>query len=93
MFRDLTDYYFRWYHDKPVGITSDRVFAALEANGIHPRKYFYPLTSEAGCYAGRDKGNTPVAAGLARRILTLPLYAGLMPEQVERIGRIIRQSL
>ena len=75
---------FRW--------TRDQVFDRLKAEGIVPRKYFYPLTSAFRCYEGRPGFNpesTPVAAHVADRVLTLPMYAGLEPETVDRICRII----
>lgn len=70
----------------------DAVYDRLKENGIIARKYFYPLTSEYECYrgyptAGRDK--TPVAAWLADRVLTLPLYADLAAEDVDRICELI----
>lgn len=70
----------------------DQIFERLAAQDIVPRKYFYPLTNDVDCYrnlptAGRDK--TPVAAHIADRVLTLPLYADLPPEDVDRICDII----
>jgi len=56
------------------------------------RKYFYPLTNSFECYrnlpsAGADK--TPIAKYYADRVLTLPLYADLALEDVDRICEII----
>lgn len=70
----------------------DQVFAMLAEQGITARKYFYPLTSDYACYrylptAGGDK--TPVARQIARKVLTLPLYAGLEAADVDRICDII----
>ena len=70
----------------------DLVFDLLKENGIIARKYFYPLTSDFECYrgyptAGSEK--TPVAAWLADRVLTLPLYADLSPEDVRKICQLI----
>lgn len=70
----------------------DQVFDALGAQGIIARKYFYPLTNGVEAYAdlpsaGTEK--TPVAAFLADHVLTLPLYADLSPEDVDRICDII----
>ena len=74
------------------GATRDEVFDALEEHGITARKYFYPLTSSFECYAdlptaGAEK--TPVAAFLAERVLTLPMYADLSLENVDRICDIV----
>ena len=72
--------------------TRDEVFARLGEQNITARKYFYPLTNSFECYAdlptaGAEK--TPVAAYLADRVLTLPLYADLAMEDVDRICDII----
>ena len=75
--------------------TRDEIFDALGKQGITARKYFYPLTNSFECYvnlptAGTEK--TPVAAYLADRVLTLPLYADLALEDVDRICDIILSS-
>lgn len=70
----------------------DEMFEKLKAENIVARKYFYPLTNGFACYAslntaGEDK--TPVAKHIAQRVLTLPLYADLTEEDVDRICDII----
>ncbi len=72
--------------------TRNEVFERLEAHGIAARKYFFPLTNSFECYrnyptAGVEK--TPVAQHLALRVLTLPLYADLALEDVDRICNIV----
>jgi dTDP-4-amino-4,6-dideoxygalactose transaminase len=72
--------------------TRNEIFAMLADQGIMARKYFYPLTNSFECYrnyptAGVEK--TPVAQHLALRVLTLPLYADLALEDVDRICDII----
>lgn len=72
--------------------TRDEVQALLEQHNIITRKYFYPLTNDIECYqdyptSGAEK--TPVAKFLADRVLTLPLYAGLTVEDVDRICDIM----
>lgn len=72
--------------------TRDQIQEKLAAENIGARKYFYPLTNGFACYAhfataGEDK--TPVAKFLAERVLTLPLYADLTTEDVDRICDII----
>ena len=76
------------------GYKEDRnsVFARLKENDIIARKYFYPLTNDIDCYrdmatAGSEK--TPVAKRIADQVLTLPLYADLTVEDVDRICDII----
>ncbi len=70
----------------------DEVFDLLSANGIVPRKYFYPLTNAFDCYAGRpgfDPALTPVALHLSTHILCLPLFADLTPDIIDRICDLI----
>ena len=72
--------------------TRNEVFEKLAEQGIGARKYFYPLTNSFECYrnyptAGTEK--TPVAQHMALRVLTLPLYADLSLEDVDRICDVI----
>ena len=74
------------FHPEEFGADRDEVLSCLESQGIRARKYFYPLTSAFGCYQGRfDSDKTPVAQGISRRVLTLPLYADLTLEDVDRV--------
>lgn len=78
------------------GVGRDEIFIKLKENGITARKYFYPLTNSFECYkdyptAGKEK--TPVAAYLADRVLTLPMYADLSMEDVDRICEIIKSFI
>lgn len=72
--------------------TRNEVFEKLAKFGIGARKYFFPLTNSFECYrnyptAGVKK--TPVAQHIALRVLTLPLYADLDLEEVDRICDVI----
>ena len=71
-------------------MSRDEVFEKLKAEGIYARKYFYPLTNSFECYKDRfDVEKTPVAKYIADMVLTLPLYADLALEDVDRICNII----
>ena len=77
---------------EPISVTLHKVFDRLKAENIIARKYFYPLTNSFKCYegqAGFDPTATPVAMHIAQRVLTLPMYAGLSREDVDRICDII----
>ncbi|MBQ7251327.1 MAG: DegT/DnrJ/EryC1/StrS family aminotransferase [Kiritimatiellae bacterium] len=79
-----------------VRATRDGAASALAACGIHPRKYFHPLTSDYECYRDLPTaggGKTPVAARVARNILTLPLYPDLPLADVDRICDIILSGI
>lgn len=70
----------------------DEVYEMLKARDIIARKYFYPLTNDLECYqdmptAGAEK--TPVAKYIADRVLTLPLYADLQIEEVNKICDVL----
>lgn len=74
------------------GANRDEVFDTLAEHNIGARKYFYPITNNIEAYADlRTTGSekTPVAAFLADRVLTLPMYADLPLEDVDRICEII----
>ena len=73
-------------------LSRDEVFARLGENNIVARKYFYPLTNAFECYKGRpgfDPALTPVARRASETVLTLPLYADLSLDDVDRICDII----
>ena len=83
--------YFPIFFDEvKFGKSRDRVVLELERNNIYPRKYFYPIISEYKCY--RDYFNsesTQIAKKVSENILTLPLYADLELDIVEKICNII----
>lgn len=83
--------YFPVVFDKKVfGKSRDEVSDKLSAEGIFSRKYFYPLTNTFDCYKDRfSEDNTPIALDISKRVLTLPLYADLSLDYVDRICRII----
>lgn len=78
------------FDEKVFGASRNEVFDALGKNGINARKYFYPLTNTFACFHNRyDADQTPVARRISERVLTLPLYADLALEDVDRISRVI----
>jgi dTDP-4-amino-4,6-dideoxygalactose transaminase len=76
--------------DYPVG--RDDLYQKLKDNGIHPRRYFYPLISDFPMYRGlpsAHKENLPVAIGIAQQVLCLPIYPDLDMSVVDEITRFI----
>ncbi len=72
--------------------TRDEICDKLRMEEIIARKYFYPLTNCFECYkelstAGKER--TPVAANISNKVLTLPLYADLSFDDVDKICDII----
>lgn len=73
-----------------VRVKRDDVFKRLDAAGILARKYFSPLTTNYACYRDRfDSRVTPIAGELADRVLTLPLFADLTLDDVDRICEVV----
>ena len=83
-------YFLVVFDDKVFGATRNEVFDKLAENEIGARKYFYPLTNSFDCFHGKyDLDQTPVARYISNRVLTLPLYADLALEDVDRICEIV----
>lgn len=78
------------FDEKVFGSTRAEVFDALAEQGIGARKYFYPLTNTFSAFHGKyNVMETPVALHISKRVLTLPMYADLALEDVDRICEII----
>ena len=68
----------------------DEVKALLEKENIFPRKYFYPITNKFACYIDTyGNANVPIAAHAADCVLTMPMYADMTVEDVDRICDVI----
>lgn len=81
------------FDENLFGASRNEVMDALAQNGIGARKYFYPLTNTFECFHGKyDVDATPVALHVAKRVLTLPLYADLSMEDVDRICKIVLEQ-
>lgn len=79
------------FDEKIFGSSRNEVMEKLDENGIGARKYFYPLTSVSSAFNGKyNPLETPVALHLSKRVLTLPLYADLSLDDVDRICNIIK---
>ena len=87
--------YYPVIFDKEVfGKSRDEVMDELASENIFARKYFYPLCSEFECYDGMfDADKTPIAKKISREVLTLPLYADLAVDDVDRICDVILRGV
>jgi dTDP-4-amino-4,6-dideoxygalactose transaminase len=84
--------YFPILADEDYPISRDDLYHKLKQNGIHPRRYFYPLISDFPMYRGLPsarRDNLSVAAAAASKVLCLPIYPALEQSQVEMIARQI----
>ena len=78
------------FEENVFGASRAEVFDAPALQGIGARKYFYPLTSAFSAFHGKyNVLETPVALRVSKRVLTLPMYADLALEDVDRICDIV----
>ncbi len=68
-----------------------RALETLTFHNIHPRRYFYPSLSGLR-YLDRHF-DTPVSDDIAPRVLCLPLYHSLSPEEIDMVCRLISRSI
>ncbi len=81
------------FDENKFGATRNQVYEALKKEDICARKYFYPLTNTFECFNGRfNVDETPVALYVSKRVLTLPLYADLSIDDVNKICDIIIEN-
>lgn len=82
--------YFPVIIEDTYGKNRDELYDCLRENGIYPRKYFYPLTSDQACFKNKYRSiKLDCARDISKRVLTLPLYDTLEQEQMERILKIM----
>ncbi len=65
-------------------MSRDALYDKLKLHGVFSRRYFYPLISSFPMYknlSSSDSNNLPVATDAANKILCLPIYPALTPEQ------------
>jgi len=76
----------------------DSIYSLLTANGIKPRKYFFPLTVNFDYFKNANvdlikKYNLVNAKDIANRILCLPLYPNLENLCVDQIVSLVSKKI
>ncbi len=87
--------YFPILVEREFGMSRDDLYGNLQKAGIYARRYFYPLISDFPMYRGLPSAhheNLPVARDTAAKILCLPIYPDLRPDQIRRVVNTIRNS-
>jgi len=87
--------YFPVFIGPDYPLRRDELYEKMKSQGVHPRRYFYPLISDFPMYRGLPsaaRSNLPVAAVAADQILCLPIYPTLTRDQVEWIIDLIREA-
>lgn len=85
--------YFPILINHEYALDRDGLYEKMKENGVHPRRYFYPLISEFPMYRGfpsSHRDNLPVATRAASQVLCLPIYPDLPLEKVDEICNFIR---
>lgn len=70
-----------------------RVKNALERNNVYPRRYFYPSLDNIKITKGFTTNNKSFSINISKRIICLPIYPGLEPEDQKQIIKIIIEAL
>jgi len=70
-----------------------RVEKALSAQGIIPRRYFYPALNTLPYVKDECCVSCPVAEETVQRILCLPMYGELSEEYIYVISKVVRSSV
>lgn len=75
------------------GMDRNELSGLLAEHNIYARKYFYPIITDYECYKNTyNSDDTPNAKIMGEKVLTLPLYADLSDENVERICLVIKNK-
>ena len=76
-------------------LSRDALYQKLKDNNIYARRYFYPLITDFPMYRGMPSAhreNLPVASAAAQKVICLPIYPDLAPENIDRIVLILREA-
>lgn len=86
--------YFPILVGEDYALSRDELYQKFRDNGIHVRRYFFPLISEFPMYRGlpsAHRDNLPVATATAKQVLCLPIYPTLAAEQLDRIIQLLAE--
>lgn len=76
-------------------LSRDQLYQKLRDNGIHARRYFYPLISDFPMYRGlpsANAANLPTASQVAQQVLCLPIYPALEKEEQDKVISLLQGS-
>lgn len=72
------------------GMSRDALYTALTRYNVFARKYFYPLITNTVPYA-QVGANVPVAQYVSDRILCLPIFGDMTPDEAGQVCDIITE--
>ena len=86
--------YFPLLVEADYPMSRDVLYQKLKDNNIYARRYFYPLIPDFPMYRGMpsaQRENLPVATAAAQKVLCLPIYPALTPQELQRITQLITE--
>ena len=87
--------YFPIFVENNYPLSRDQLYQKLNENGIHSRRYFYPLITDFEIFKKGFDGkycNFPVAENVAEKVICLPIYPDLIKSDIERVIKIISEK-
>ncbi len=84
--------YFPIFVGAEYPLSRDALYNKMKDAGINGRRYFYPLISNMPIYRALPSArvdNLKVASGIADRVICLPIYPGLLNDQVDDVVSLI----
>lgn len=85
--------YFPLLVEADYPLSRDALYQKLKDSNIYARRYFYPLITDFPMYRGMPSArheNLPVATAAAQKVLCLPIYPALTPEDQRRVINIVQ---
>jgi dTDP-4-amino-4,6-dideoxygalactose transaminase len=76
-----------------AGLDRDALRAVLVAENVLARRYFYPGCHRVPPYSERPAPQLPVTDAALERCLSLPTGTAVSPEDIAKIGRIVRLAV
>lgn len=84
--------YFPIFVQEEYSLSRDALLEKLHANGVHARRYFYPLISEFSMYRNlpsAGSSNLKVARKVANEVICLPIHPNLTCDQIDFIVELL----
>ena len=72
----------------------ERVMSSMKEQGVQTTFHYVPLhLSPVGLSLGNKEGSLPVTEDISARLIRLPLYPDLTPEEVEQVAAALKETL
>jgi dTDP-4-amino-4,6-dideoxygalactose transaminase len=87
--------YFPILVNADYALSRDALYERLKSEAIFARRYFYPLISDFPMYRelpSAQRYSLPIAASISDRVLCLPIYPALQPDELKRVIDLIKTT-